>query len=591
MADPFKLGNKFFSAKKYPRAIKKYTQALEREPEDEEAAAILVNRSAAYTHTQEYELAIADAQLAAQRRPRWAKTQVRLAEALSRKQAFDQADKAWALAGEYAETDEERERYEDLRKQAAAAAARAADQNDSESLVEYTRMSESWYAKSAQLRLDGPPRTSADAVFAVGCYAWEKCEEAWAGINRAVYRAPGGIRTHLFGQDLVYLVEPILTFKQSFHIPRYPQEDLPLFQKLQYLLQSEAQTGRFEHYFDGTWTAARIIDDLDDRIHEDFFNGRRLVRRITTAIIYGRILQAHLHDISGRHGNAAETYRMVVDLHEAGRAKWAHESLDTKGNVFSPTMNRSVKMEYMRCLLAGHRAAKTASAKRAFALEKIETWANEVLQIPFHSLYWYYLDRHDPRFRLAFDNLPRWEAHAGLGYVNYVRVCDSLRDFPEGEVVFADHDAATECAKQYQAAADLMADDFVDKRIMLYDALYGYLRAGGLTVREVRERVAEAEHVDAIVTPYFGPIAEGFEQRTFSRNLCDGIADLPAHVVLRPVPTLRCPIGQDAQQYITAEIWEGTTGDADIVDILGSLPRQSRSGGELAASMTRLSMQ
>ena len=56
MADPFKLGNKFFSAKKYPRAIKKFTEALEQDPADEEAAAILTNRSAAYTLLQEYDL-------------------------------------------------------------------------------------------------------------------------------------------------------------------------------------------------------------------------------------------------------------------------------------------------------------------------------------------------------------------------------------------------------------------------------------------------------------------------------------------------------------------------------------------------------
>lgn len=58
MADPFKLGNKFFSAKKYPRAIMKFTEALEQleEPADEVAAAILTNRSAAYTLLQEYDL-------------------------------------------------------------------------------------------------------------------------------------------------------------------------------------------------------------------------------------------------------------------------------------------------------------------------------------------------------------------------------------------------------------------------------------------------------------------------------------------------------------------------------------------------------
>jgi hypothetical protein len=41
----------YFLAEKnlFPRAIKKFTEALEQDPADEEAAAILTNRSAAYT--------------------------------------------------------------------------------------------------------------------------------------------------------------------------------------------------------------------------------------------------------------------------------------------------------------------------------------------------------------------------------------------------------------------------------------------------------------------------------------------------------------------------------------------------------------
>lgn len=123
--------------------------------------------------------AIADGKLAAERRPRWAKTQVRLAEAYSRKQAFALADQAWALAIEYAETDEERERYEDLREQAAAAGSRFNDQNASEPGIRAARSSEVWWFKSAKKRENenGPPSRSADAVFAVSCYAWEKCNE------------------------------------------------------------------------------------------------------------------------------------------------------------------------------------------------------------------------------------------------------------------------------------------------------------------------------------------------------------------------------------------------------------------------------
>lgn len=120
MADALKqAGNKHYAAKEYAKAVKKYTEALTKNPSDEDAAVILANRSASYTLLNQYDLgtsrslerrwqrevmvgdktdclcaAVADAQHAAERRPRWPKAQVRLAEALSRKHAFFQAEAA-----------------------------------------------------------------------------------------------------------------------------------------------------------------------------------------------------------------------------------------------------------------------------------------------------------------------------------------------------------------------------------------------------------------------------------------------------------------------------------------------------------------
>mgnify|MGYP002718707091 CR=1 FL=1 len=219
--------------------------------------------------------AIADGKLAAERRPRWAKTQVRLAEAYSRKHAFALADQAWALAIDYAETDEERQRYEHLREQAAAAGTRANEQNGSEPGIRPARSSEVWWFKSAKKRENGPPSKSANAVFAVSCYAWEKCNEAWAGIDRSVYRANAGqVATHPFSNmELCYLVETILTDQRSFHLPPNMEGAIPALRKLEILIASESQTGNFEHYFDGTWTGTRVIDDLDRRISENWNNG------------------------------------------------------------------------------------------------------------------------------------------------------------------------------------------------------------------------------------------------------------------------------------------------------------------------------
>ncbi|KWU44632.1 hypothetical protein RHOSPDRAFT_33712 [Rhodotorula sp. JG-1b] len=511
MADPFKLGNKSFSAKE--------------DPADEEAAAILPNRSAAYTLLQEYDLAIADGKLAAERCPRWAKTQVRLAGAYSRKHAFALADQAWGLAIDYAETDEERERYEDLREQAAAAGTRSNEQNGSEPGIHPARSSEVWWFKSAKKRENGPSSKSANAVFAVSCYAWEKCNEAWAGIDRSVYRGQGGqVVTHPFSNlELCNLVETILTDQRSFHLPPNMEDVSP-------------RTGTT------ALTAARCEPDVVPIGH--------------AVIIYGRIICAFLQSVNGRHGNAAENYRFIMEVHEAGRVKWEDEHLDIKGHVFGRTMIRSVKMEYMRCLVAGHRAAKTNSAKRMFALEKIEAAADEVLRDHFDNIYWYFLDQHDARFRIAFDHLPRWEALGALGYVNYARLLDSFRGFSEGDVIFGDCEAAKKMAEYYDAARALMPNDFYLKRIFSY--------------------------------PYFGPMPKDFEQRNVSRYLSKGAVHIPSTLVIRPVPTVRCFEGQDSKEYVSDKMWEGLPEDVGLLDAITQADASTMGDRHLVEALTRL---
>lgn len=87
------------------------------------------------------------------------------------------------------------------------------------------------------------------------------------------------------------------------------------------------------------------------------------------------------------------------------------------------------------------------------------------LQDHFDNIYWYILDQHDARFRIAFDHLPRWEALGALGYVNYARLLDSFRGFSEGDVIFGDREAAKKMAEYYDAARALMPNDFYLKRI------------------------------------------------------------------------------------------------------------------------------
>ncbi|GAA5954373.1 hypothetical protein JCM8115_004566 [Rhodotorula mucilaginosa] len=521
MANALKqAGNKHFGAKEYAKAVKKYTEALTKNPSDDDAAVILANRSASYTLINKYDLAVADAQHAAERRPRWPKAQVRLAEALSRKLAFFQAEAAWKLAIEYSESEDDKKRYGVLMEQARQAAENSREKNKPNRPI---------YEK-----LDSPD----DTWFARLMRAVEE------PIDKGVQLMPNKqAKTELFhAYTLSGLVDTILTDHAAFHITWTPKDGQSLLEKLTHILQAESTYGDFAKYLNGKWNGDKIIDDLDKQIAE---KGRHQVRRMTASVIYGRIITAFLTTTSSQWGIAVESYKLAIDILEAGNRKWAAtEDLDERGHVFSPTIIRSTRLQVLRCLIGGRQVAKTPAAKRAFSLSEIEKAARAVLEDTIPESFWG-VGEDDPRFRLAFDSLPRWEAIAGLGFAHGNRAAEPLGDFPTGKVVFADLEEARKAAKYYDEAVAMMPDDFHDKPGLMWIALYYHLRAGGLRVAAIRDRVAAAERVEAILEPYFGRDSRKTEQYKFCKTQCDSLAHIPP------------------------SIWKGLAGDAGVVDIIG----------------------
>ncbi|GAA5881167.1 hypothetical protein JCM3774_003994 [Rhodotorula dairenensis] len=528
MADALKqAGNKLFAAKEYLKAVKKYTDALAKDLSDDEAAIILANRSAAYTLLNKYDLAVADAEHAAERRPQWPKAQVRLAEALSRKHAFLQAEAAWKLAIEYSESETDRARYTQLMEQAKQAAEKTLEKNKPRQKIfgKLDSADDTWFAKLERAQREGRPPPPSTAGLNLSCFAWHKCEDSWKEIDAAVEVFPDKQAktqvSHPF--TLPGLVDTILSDHAAFHIT---------------------------WYIKGKWNGTRIIDDLDKQIAE---KGRERVRRMTASVIYGRIIAAFLTTTSSQWGVSAETYRLAIDILEAGNRKWAHEDLDTRGNVFSPTIVRSTKLQVLRCLTAGretrvpaerHRKGGARRARRVFRfpwcppLNPICMADSRDKQDKLPESFW--TGRDDFRFRLAFDNLPHWEAIAAFGLVHSQRAMKPLGDFPRGKVVFADLDEARKSAKFYDEAAALMPDDYHGKGLMLWCALYAHLRAGGLRVAAIRDRFAAAERVDAIVEPYFGLPSNDSEQYKFCQTQTHSLGHIPP-----------------------------ASGDAGVVDILG----------------------
>ncbi|BGP53473.1 hypothetical protein JCM8202_001117 [Rhodotorula sphaerocarpa] len=410
--------NALFGKKKYPQAIEKYTQALAAPSlTDDEAAVILSNRSAAYTLLSKFDLAVADARHAAERRPNWAKAQVRLAEALSRKHAFQPAQVAWKLAIDYSENDEDRQRYEKFRDQAKVAGEAAAAKNkprfDGWRTVD--SVENAWYNKLDRAAREG--RASMPGLgLQIAVHAWQECENSWRAIDQAVaMQANGETQMQLFSPTtLAGLTEAILTFQSGFHVSWTPQDGKPLLTKLSNLMQYEAEQGDFKKFLDGSWSAERAINDLDSRIPR---LGRERVRRIAASVIYSRIIGSFLAMSAHQWGQAIETSKFALELLEAGNAKWAHESLDVRGRIFSPTIVRNVKMEIMRNVVHGHQNGRTQSAKEAFSLEEMEKWARAVLDHEIDEDYWSVAGE-GMWYRGAYDHMPRWEATATLGLIS-----------------------------------------------------------------------------------------------------------------------------------------------------------------------------
>lgn len=209
--------------------------------------------------------AVADAQHAAERRPRWPKAQVRLAEALSRKHAFLQAEAAWKLAIEYSESEDDKKRYGVLMEQARRAAERSREKNKPSHPI-YQKLDspeDTWYARLMRAVNEGRFEPSGRGL-SLSCYAWEACEDSWQAIDKAVQILPNKqAKTELFHpRTLSGLADAILSDHAAFHITCASEDGHS------HILQAEATHGGFTKYLNGKWNGDKIIDDLDKQIAE-----------------------------------------------------------------------------------------------------------------------------------------------------------------------------------------------------------------------------------------------------------------------------------------------------------------------------------
>ncbi|GAA6056028.1 TPR_REGION domain-containing protein [Rhodotorula toruloides] len=188
--------------------------------------------------------------------------------------------------------------------------------------------------------------------------------------------------------------------------------------------------------------------------------------------------------------------------------------------------------------------------------------------------------------RVAYSAYPNWEAYSALGYVYGQRAGVPLKDIKPRKYAFADLAHAKKAAEFYDKATAIMeaeAPDWHHRRFMLWHALYWHLRAGGLSVREMRSRYNTAKQVSEEAERFFvevNGVASYGEPRKFSEIQLDSINQnmrkpppgVTDRSILKPIPTLNCrglPRSINYQQLLDREEFERLPGDVDAIDVLG----------------------
>ncbi|GAA5908310.1 hypothetical protein JCM8208_000373 [Rhodotorula glutinis] len=561
MADKFKAeGNVAFGQKKWLKSAK----------------------LAAYVQLGKLDQALEDANDAVRCRPQWSKAYARVAEVWGRQQEFKLSIKNYERAIELAEDDASRARYETSLKTLEATHKRAADATNAapKPFVVTTNPGDLWLTKVQQAALSGSYLLDYDSGVGVSYHAAEACARGMMQLDQAIEPLDGtGFRGAAFTNALGDICECIITDKTQFVMQVGSHSSHPLSKKLPTLIQFELEHGGCFKYFTGSrWSARDIIDDLDKRIETE---GRQRIRTVSSSLIRSRIISAFLLSYFRREmGPAVLEAKFAVALLDEGNKKWAHEAFEDKGNTFRPTFVRNARVFLMKELLGAHLDAKTPSAKRAFKLEDLEKLAHDILEECPPSKW---PPRNGSQMYLANGALPCWEAYGALAYVHSARgrLPLQLAAQPgDSRLKVADVVEMKKAAEYYDKGASLMPDDWYDRPAFRWYGLETWFRAGGLTVRELRQR-EQAALKSEVESGRFAPrpFDSNYPPRVFSQEQnraldkqIVGMGPQADRFTVKAVPTIDArgmPKSWSGAELFTPEFAEKYPGEIGLADILG----------------------
>ncbi|GAA5928915.1 hypothetical protein JCM3775_006680 [Rhodotorula graminis] len=556
MADTFKAeGNVAFGQQKWLKSAKLYGRAIALEKDDTAKGALYSNRSAAYVQLGKLDAALEDANDAVRCRPQWSKAYARVAEVWGRQQEFRQSIKNY---------DASRARYEASLKTLEATHKRAADATNAapKPFVVTTNPGDLWLTKVQQAVLSGSYRLDYDSGVGISYHAAQSCARGMMQLDQAIEPTDStGFRGTAFTNALGDICD----------------------KKLQTLIQFELEHGGCLKYFTGSrWSARDIIDDLDKRIETD---GRQRIRMFSSSLIRTRVISAFLLSYFRREmGPAILEAKFAVALLDEGNKKWAHESFEDKGNTFRPTFVRNARVFLMKELLGAHLGAhldaKTPSAKRAFKLEDLEKLAHDILEECPPSKW---PPRDGSQMYLAYGALPCWEAYGALAYVHGVRrrLPLQLAAQPgDSRLKMPDVGEMKKAAEYYDKGVAIMPDDWVDMSAYRWYGLETWFRAGGLTVRELRQR-EQAALKSEVESHRFAPRPPdpNYPPRIFSQKQNRALAEQVAgmgpqadRLTVKAVPTIDArgmPMSWNGAELFTPELAQEYPGEIGLADLVG----------------------
>ncbi|GEM09107.1 tetratricopeptide repeat containing protein [Rhodotorula toruloides] len=561
--------NAAYSKKDWREAVRLFANAVEQEQEGPASAALLAKRSAAYAKLEDYSSALADAERAVEADPTAALAHVHIAEAALKLKDLEKAEKVYEQAGQLATDASARKRYKEALKSVQCGARHEATTQEENA----DRPSPTAASSTRNPNGHRPPRMhgtrpsivvtlpshsdhdclirsmtnegfqhQAEGGIGVALAAWNQCELGLQHLYRAVYMVPAGLHVDLFNPDYC-----IFSTDLGFHLtPSHNAGDLSTLTKLSKLIEAEADKGDFRKYLtDEKGKPQRIIIALNKRIAVE---SRQHIRRFVTSLINGRIISAFFCQNAKKHiKQALVNYRLALDVLEEGNRQWAHES-QGKGNVFSPTVVRGVKVVLMKAIMRGHSQAKTDEERRDFPLDELEELADSLLE--------------------ASSSSPAGKPTPASAF----RAEEPFRNQQPGVPTIVNLDLARQANDWDDAAASAMPFDWHQKRDILWAGLRILLLSGGSSIKEIRDHAAEAKRVDDFATRFFGPLPAICEPRDFVRlqaQACEqwlraaGPPYSPESTI-KPIPRIFCPPGFDSSTVLTKEFWEAPNMEGEI---------------------------